>query len=100
MIIYNVTVNVEDDVEKEWLNWMKTHHIPRVMSCGIFLKAHVSKVITHNENTYAISYFCKNVKDLHRYQIQFSQSIQEEHANKYAEKAVVFRTILELIEEF
>ncbi|MEO8448027.1 MAG: DUF4286 family protein, partial [bacterium] len=28
MILYNVTVNVDDSVHDEWLEWMKTIHIP------------------------------------------------------------------------
>ena len=28
MILYNVTVNIDKDVEQDWINWMKNTHIP------------------------------------------------------------------------
>ena len=37
MYIYNVTVNVSDDVHIEWLKWMKETHIPDVMKTGCFI---------------------------------------------------------------
>ena len=46
MIIYNVTVSVEESVQTEWLNWMRNKHIPEVMACGIFTKAQISKSTT------------------------------------------------------
>ena len=33
-ILYNVTVSIDKDVEKEWLEWMKKVHIPDVMRTG------------------------------------------------------------------
>ena len=41
MIIYNVTVSVEEDFTNDWLHWMKTEHIPEVMDCGVFIKAQI-----------------------------------------------------------
>ena len=31
MIIYNVTVSLSPEIEKDWLNWMKSKHIADVM---------------------------------------------------------------------
>ncbi len=28
MIIYNVTITVEDDIKEDWLSWIKKEHIP------------------------------------------------------------------------
>ena len=36
MIIYNVTVSVEESIKKDWLTWMQDVHIPEVMATGIF----------------------------------------------------------------
>ena len=32
MIVYNVTVNIETEVESDWLSWMKQTHIPEAVS--------------------------------------------------------------------
>ena len=43
MIIYNVTINVENDTHDTWFKWMKETHIPDVMSTGMFLDFNFSK---------------------------------------------------------
>jgi hypothetical protein len=102
MIIYNVTVSVEESITSDWLNWMKAEHIPEVMACGIFTKAQINRVISQgdNNNTFAIAYSCSSMKDLHQYQIKFSAELQQKHIARFGDKTVVFRTIMEAIEEF
>ena len=102
MIIYNVTVSVEENVQNEWLNWLKTQHIPEVMACGIFTKAQINRVIVQGDsnNTFAIAYTCESMKVLHQYQINFATELQQKHVARYGDKAVAFRTIMEVIEEF
>ncbi len=43
MIIYNVTVNVEKEVEEVWVNWMKETHIPEILATGLFHE-HISRM--------------------------------------------------------
>ena len=102
MIIYNVTVSVEESIKTDWLNWMKTEHIPEVMAAAVFSKAQISRVIVQGDsnNTFAIAYTCASTKDLHHYQIKFAPELQQKHVARYGDKAVAFRTIMEVIEEF
>jgi hypothetical protein len=102
MIIYNVTVSVEESIKTDWLNWMKTEHIPEVMAAAVFTKAQINRVIVQGDsnNTFAIAYTCPSMKDLHQYQVNFAAGLQEKHLARYGDKAVAFRTIMEVIEEF
>ena len=102
MIIYNVTVSVEENVKNDWLNWMKTEHIPEVMACGLFTKAQINQVIVQDDsdNTFAIAYTCSSMKELHQYQIKFAPKLQRNHIARFGKKAIAFRTIMEVIEEF
>ena len=102
MIIYNVTVSVEESVKSDWIKWMQEVHIPEVMAAGIFTKAQINRVIAQedSDNTYAIAYTCSTMKDLHQYQIIFSPELQQKHVTRYGDKAVAFRTIMEVIGEF
>ena len=56
MIIYNVTLNVDNDVHTEWLEWMKHTHIPDVMATGMFLDSRICRVLAEDEGgiTYAV----------------------------------------------
>ena len=99
MIIYNVTVNIENDVREEWLQWMKQQHIPDVMKTGYFIENKICKVLVDEEQgtTYSIQYLCENLDKLKEYQQQHSPRLQKEHADKYANKYVAFRTVLEIV---
>ena len=44
MVIYNVTVSIDQAVANEWLSWMRTQHIPDVLQTGCFLECRLSRV--------------------------------------------------------
>lgn len=102
MIIYNITITVDPDILDEWLDWMRREHIPEVLDSGIFISAVISRVISdlENEQTYAIAYTCKSMKDLKRYQKRFAIKLQKKYIEKYGEKTILFRTLLENVEIF
>ena len=102
MIIYNVTLSVEESVKDDWLKWIKCVHIPEVMATGFFLKSQINRVIVQGDsgNTFAIAYTCDSMKDLHQYQVKFAPDLQKKHAARYGDKAVAFRTLMEVIQEF
>lgn len=99
MILYNVTVNIDDDVREEWLTWMKDVHIPDVMKTGLFIENRIFRVMVNEESgtTYSVQYTLKSIDDLETYQEQYATALQKEHASRYANKFVAFRTILKLV---
>lgn len=101
MIIYNVTVNIEDDVHEDWIAWMKTVHIPEVMNTGYFLEHKVCKVLSTQQDetghTYAIQYTCKSMDELDEYQEKHAPNLQKDHTTRYEGKFVAFRTLLEVV---
>jgi len=100
MIIYNVTVKVTNEIETEWVEWMKTVHIPDVMNTGLFLEHKFCRVMSFKEKdgaTYAIQYFCESTAVLHQYQARFAPKLQKEFVDKYKESALTFRTLMEVL---
>lgn len=99
MIIYNVTVNIDDDVREEWLEWMQQVHIPDVMQTGYFIENRICKVLVEEEQgtTYAIQYTAKNMEDLQLYQRDHAPRQQKEVLDKYGNKFVAFRTLMEVV---
>ncbi|MBL4708853.1 MAG: DUF4286 family protein [Flavobacteriales bacterium] len=99
MIVYSVTVNIDDSSHTDWLAWMKNKHIPDVMATGFFTEYRMLKVISRNEGeegmSYNIQYTCPNMADLHQYQIKHAPALQKEHSDRYDGKFAAFRTILE-----
>ena len=102
MIIYNITLSVEKSIVPDWLSWMKNEHIPELMGTSLFMKAQINRVIVEDgdNETFAVAYTCLEMKDLHKYQAKFASKLQKKHVERYGDKVVAFRTIMEVIEEF
>lgn len=101
MIIYNVTVNIETQLEEDWLQWMREQHIPDVMGTGLFLKSRLFKVMVEEEqgSTYSIQYEVRDRETLQLYQEVYAPRLQAEHQARYGNRAVAFRTLLQLDSE-
>ena len=99
MIIYNVTVNIEDDVHHQWLQWMKEIHIPDVMRTGLFIDYKICRVLVEEESghTYSIQYTCNGMKEYNKYNDEYASKLQGEHSKKFKDKFVAFRTLLEVV---
>jgi hypothetical protein len=99
MIIYNVTVSIDKEMEKTWIDWMKSTHIPNVMNTGMFLDCKISRVLAEEMGglTYAIQYSCKDMQTYEKYNNKFATKLQEEHSKKFAGKFAAFRTLLEVV---
>lgn len=100
MVIYNVTVGIDRDIEREWLSWMKGEHIPKVMNCGIFSDYNIFKVLSHEEEatvSYSIQYRANSVDDVSNYLENFAPPLVEEHRERYKDRHVAFRSLLEAV---
>lgn len=99
MIIYSVTINIDDDVHHDWLQWMKEVHIPDVMNTGLFVENRLLKLLNVDDQgtTYSIQYMLRSMEDYDRYQQEFAPRLQAEHSQRYRDKFVAFRTLLEVV---
>lgn len=102
MILYNVTVSIDESIHKDWLQWMRKVHIPDVMGTGLFLESRISKIHAEEQGgmSFAITYMAKSMDDMEVYQKEHAPRLQKEHSEKFEGKFAAFRTYLELIEEF
>ena len=102
MIIYNVTINVEDDAHDAWLVWMKETHIPDVMSKGLFLDFNFSKLLSRQDDetgsTYVIQYLCENIEKYENYQANYAPALQADTQRMFGGKFVAFRTLMEKVD--
>jgi len=102
MIIYNVTVNIEESIHEEWLIWIK-NHIPEVLATGKFVEAKLTKVLIDEEKggvTYSIQYRAKSREDLDNYYQFDADNLKRDSLLKFGDKMLAFRTELEIIDEY
>ncbi|WKK75653.2 DUF4286 family protein [Marivirga salinae] len=100
MIIYNVTVNVEKEVEEVWVNWMKETHIPEILATGLFHEHKMLRLLNETEGegeTYAVQYFTDELDKLEKYMSEEAPRLRDEHYKKFQDKCVSFRTFLETV---
>lgn len=100
MILYNVTVSLDEKIEKEWKEWMLNEHIPAVMDTGLFVKRKIFVLLSHEQEgaiTYAIQYFAETIEKVQEYQDKYAESLQAQHDSKFKDKFIAFRTMLEQV---
>ena len=100
MFLYNVTVGIDKDKEREWLDYMMNKHIRDVMNTGLFVQFKLYKVLHDQEGdtiSYSVQYFAKNIEDVQQYLEVFAPVLIEEHRKKFVNRHVAFRTLLEEI---
>ncbi len=101
MYIYNVTINIEETVHNEWLDWMKNHHIPDMLATGKFSKALMTKVLVEEEmggTTYSVQYTTNSKETLQKYYDKDADRLRAE-TDRFAGKFVAFSTELEIVSE-
>lgn len=99
MIVYNVTVNIDADVQERWIEWMKEVHIPDVMATGLFLESRMLRVLADDEGgiTYAIQYTAADMDHYELYRTEHAPRLQAEMMKHFDGKFAAFRTLLEVI---
>lgn len=99
MLLYNVTLIVEEAAAESWLRWMQEEHIPKVMDTGMFVSNRLLKVIdSPNEGiTYCAQYIAQSMEDYETYMALYAPGLQEELNTLFKDKFVAFRTLMEYL---
>jgi hypothetical protein len=99
MIIYNVTVVIDEDVSEEWLKWMQEIHIPEVMASGKFIDGKLSRILAEEEGgkSYSVQYLCSDMESYEAYKRGDAPALQKKIDARFAGKYVAFRTLLNVL---
>lgn len=103
MIIYNVTINIDETIHDKWIDWMRNKHINDVLATGLFLSAKLVKVLVDEEMggiTYSIQYLAPSRENLESYYENHAPRLRQEGLELFADKMLAFRTELEVMNEF
>jgi Domain of unknown function (DUF4286) len=98
MIIYNVTINIEESLHDQWKEWMLVHHVPAVLATGYFSGARMSRLLIEEEMggiTYSIQYECPSMAQLEAYREKEAPRLMAETEQRFGGKYVAFRTQME-----
>ena len=100
MIIYNVTIQVDEEIADQWLSWLREEHIPDVMASGCFVKFQLVKILgTEPESvSYAVQYYSDNQQQLDLYLEKHAMGLRKKASDKWGDRFIAFRTIMELVD--
>ena len=99
MLLYNVTLIIEEAAAEEWLQWMTEIHIPEVMATEKFVSNRLLKVLdSPNEGvTYCAQYVLESEAEYQDYQDNFAPALQADLQAKFENRFVAFRTLMEFV---
>ncbi len=99
MIIYNVTVKVDNDIAHEWVKWMKQEHIPELMQTGLFVDYRLCRLLEQDETegkTYTAQYFCDSMEHYNTYISEHAAKMREKGFARFGNKFAAFRTVMKV----
>ncbi len=100
MFVYNITLNMESDIEIEALAWIKEELIPRIMKAGTFHEFQLCKIRFMDQDTpaYAIQFYSSNDIEKDRLLMNGESSYLEWVNEKFGFQVMPFATILDILE--
>jgi len=100
MYLYNVTLILDDAAADEWQQWMQESHIPEVMATNKFISNRLLRVVdSPNEGvTFCAQYVAETLEDYESYQANFAPALQHELNERFKDRYVAFRTLMEYID--
>lgn len=102
MILYNVTIKVMIEFREDWEKWMRETHISDVMNTGLFTEYKMSRILGEDETegvTFATQYLCPSMEKFQEYQDKHAKRLQADVAERYRDKYVAFRTLMEVVQQ-
>jgi hypothetical protein len=99
-IIYSVAVRVDTAIAEEWLDWMRTVHIPEVLATGCFRGCTISRVLdppAGEREGFVIEYDAASGERLREYRERHASALQRAHTDRYAGRFEASRSVREVL---
>src|SRR5437868_5451008 len=101
MIIYNVTIKVENDIAGEWVQWMRLEHIPDLMNTGLFTGHRLSRLLQQDELegvTFVAQYYFDSIMQYDQYIDEHAETMRNKAFSRFGGRFAAFRTVMETVE--
>ncbi len=101
MLIFNTTYKVSGSQNDNWLNWIREHHIPFMLSSGDFSKPQTTKIVGSEDNegiSYSVQFHICDMPALIQWHKEFATTFQNSCKAAFGEEVSFFSTVLEIIE--
>ena len=100
MIVYNVTIKVDQSITANWLTWLKEEHIPEIINTGCFTHAGIFRLLEVDDTegcTYIVQYHAASDVLFNQYIEKFSERIRKKGTDKWGNQFIAFRTVMQVV---
>jgi hypothetical protein len=101
MILYNITFNIEPEIQEKWLSWIREHYFTYVLETDLFFDVKLFRLLNEAENqgiTYSVQFFTDTLDKAEIYLEKYAPDIVARHNEAFRYKHVSFMTLLEGVE--
>lgn len=100
MVLFNVTVIIDDSINDEWLAWMNDLFVPAAMATGYVVSERLLRVLdSPNEGiTYCLQFVIDDIGSYKTFQEGKFTQLMLDHGAKFQNKFVSFSTLMEFID--
>ena len=101
MFVYNITTKVDHTILDEWIRWQKEIHIPEIMATNLFTEYKFYQLLGHDDEggkNFVIQFIANRRADYDTYLEQFASQLQKRPLEKWGDKTVSFRTLLQNVQ--
>ncbi len=102
MVIYNVTSNMAQSLEADWLEFTR-EHVAQILATGLFMDARLTRVLVEENDgssTFSVQFKARDRESLDLYYEKYAAALDKLGQTKYGERVLSFRTELDLIDEY
>ena len=102
MIIYNTTYHVADEREREFIDWLRSHYIPRAIESGELTMPQLTLVMSNEPgkhgNSYSLQFHAPSVEALEIWYRKTGIRLVEEIESTFSQHVVGFSTLMQKLE--
>lgn len=101
MVIYNTTIKTEAAIHTEWMQWLKTEHLPAMMRTGLFLSYRICRLLEEDQQedmTYVIQYTLTSQAHFQHYQSSYGEALEATAERRFGSRCLIFRTLMEVVD--
>ncbi|MCS6823656.1 MAG: DUF4286 family protein [Cytophagaceae bacterium] len=100
MYLFYVTINIDEDIEEQWLHWM--YERCTLLVSGISASYKVLKPVNAEQfggNTYSFQFILDEKISAQHFEEQYNELIGKLMYKNFKDKFAEFRTLLEIIKD-
>ena len=101
MIVYNITIKINETIHEEWLVWQKEQHIREIMTTGLFEDSKIYRLLDQDDTegpTYIIQFFADTLENYFSYLSHYAAHFVEMAYKKWGNQFIAFRSLLEAVQ--